>query len=179
MIKVLFCLLMFAGFSMAQDASSALKAGRELSGAVKTGDMMWMVEKMYPSWKNKLAARLPGGMKELMDTYRKMGEALKEHDFKIESFEVMSPAGEYVVKAGTEKLVVLPTRTVIAIKNPETGQTVRGEKLGFLYALTKIGKNEPWTFIDGTTIKLNDLRNLIYDVPLNIVQPSVSQKVLP
>ncbi len=179
MIKVLFCLLMFAGLSMAQDAASAQKAARELSGAVKTGDMMWMVEKMYPAMKNKLAHNLKGGMKELEETYRKMGEIIKQQGIKLEAFDVMAPVGEYSVKANTEKLVVLPTRTIVAVKNPQTGQMVRIEKLGFLYAVSKIGENEPWYFIDGATIKVNDLRNLIYDVPLNIVQPPVSQKILP
>ncbi len=178
MIKVFFCMLMFAGLSLAQDAASAQKAARELSGAVKTGDMMWMVEKMYPALKNKLAHNLNGGMKELEDIFRKMGETIKQQGIKLEAFDVMSPVGEYSVKGNTEKLVVLPTRTVVSVKNPQTGQTVRVEKKGFLYAIAKIG-TDAWSFIDGATINLNDLRNLIYDVPLNIVQPPVSQKILP
>ena len=175
---LILCIALLANVSLAQDAASAQKAARELSGAVKTGDMMWMVEKMYPNMKKSLARRLPGGMEQLETTYRKMGEEIKKPGIRIESYEVMAPAGEYPVKAGTEMLVVLPIRMVVSMKNPQNGQLVRIEQRSFLYAIAQKGDHPTWFFIDGSSLSMNELRSYIYDIPLNIPLPPVSKKVL-
>jgi hypothetical protein len=172
------CLLLATGFVSAQDAASARQAARELAGAAKTGDMMWLVEKMYPQLRANLAHNLPGGMKQLNDQYRAMGQALKQQGVRISEFEVQEPYSECVVKAGREKLVVLPTRCVFEGKDPSSGRNFKLEKISFLYALTEVGSKN-WTFIDGSTLTLNDLRSLITDVPLTIALPPVSQRVLP
>ena len=54
MIKSLLAGMMVAAVCAVQAGEygdSAVRAARELSGAVKTGDMMWMIEKMYPPMK--------------------------------------------------------------------------------------------------------------------------------
>ena len=67
MFKNLFAGLFFAGACVLQlqageYGDSAVQAARELSGAVKTGDMMWMIEKMYPPIKKQLVSSFPGAV---------------------------------------------------------------------------------------------------------------------
>ncbi len=59
---------------------SAVRAARELSGAVKTGDMMWMIEKMYPPMKKQLVASFPGGEASFMETMREKDAGRRRRD---------------------------------------------------------------------------------------------------
>ena len=71
MIKSLLAGMMVAAVCAVQAGEygdSAVRAARELSGAVKTGDMMWMIEKMYPPMKKQLVASFPGGEASFMET---------------------------------------------------------------------------------------------------------------
>ena len=78
MIKSLLAGMMVAAVCAVQAGEygdSAVRAARELSGAVKTGDMMWMIEKMYPPMKKQLVASFPGGEASFMETMREKMQA--------------------------------------------------------------------------------------------------------
>ncbi|MEG2809943.1 MAG: hypothetical protein RR889_04760 [Akkermansia sp.] len=175
MIKSLILLLAVASLSLAQDAASAVRAARELTGAVKTGDMTWMAEKMYPQLKATLATSV-GGIEQLKAQFRKAGEMMKKEGFVCESFETFEAFGEYNVKNKTEKIVIIPTRMVCSILQGQ--QKMKMEQKGFLYAVAKKSAPETWYFIQGST-SLNSLRDLFYDLPANIPLPEVSRKALP
>lgn len=117
MIKSLLAGMMVAAVCAVQAGEygdSAVRAARELSGAVKTGDMMWMIEKMYPPMKKQLVASFPGGEASFMETMREKMQAaaavMKERGMVVETYEIGQPAAEHLVKGGGEVLVVLPTR---------------------------------------------------------------------
>ena len=128
MFKNLFAGLFFAGACVLQVQAgeygdSAVQAARELSGAVKTGDMMWMIEKMYPPIKKQLVSSFPGGEAAFMKTMREKMQAaaadMKERGMVVETYEIGNPTAEHLVRNGTEALVVLPTRMVISMKRPD------------------------------------------------------------
>ena len=175
MFKSLLLLLACAGLGVAQDAASAVSAVRELSGAVKTGDMSWMVDKMYPSLRKTLQES-EGGEEKLKVKFLQAKEAMKKAGFVVESFEVLPPAGEYDVKQGREKMVIVPTRTVFSIL--ESGKKVKMEQKGFLYAIAKKDNPGTWYFLAGNA-NLNQVRDLFYDLPDNIALPELSTKPLP
>lgn len=161
---------------------SAVRAARELSGAVKTGDMMWMIEKMYPPMKKQLVASFPGGEASFMETMReKMRSAatvMKERGMVVETYEIGQPTAEHLVKSGSEALVVLPTRMVISMKRPD-GMLVKLENTGVLVLVKDLKDKGPWTFIDASKINANGLRSMFYDLPENVNLPPVSSRQLP
>lgn len=175
MFKSLLLLLVCAGMGAAQDAASAVSAVRELTGAVKTGDMSWMVDKMYPQLRDSLK-KSEGGEEKLREMFRQAQLSMKEANFVVESFEVLPPAGEYEVKQGTEKLVIVPTRTIFSMD--QAGKKVRLQQNGFLYAIAKKDAPDKWYFLAGNP-NLNQIRDLIHDLPDNITLPEVNTKPLP
>lgn len=162
--------------------SGALQAARELSGAVKAGDMMWMIEKMYPPMKKQLVASFPGGEAAFMKTMKEKMEAaasvMKERGLVVETYEINNPTSEHIVNTGAEALVVLPTRMVISMKRPD-GVPVKMENTGVLVLVKDIKKNGPWTFIDASKMNVNGLRSMFYDLPATVVLPPVTTSQLP
>ena len=144
MIKSLFAGVMVAAACAVQAGEygdSAVQAARELSGAVKTGDMMWMIEKMYAPMKKQLVSSFPGGEAAFMKTMREkmQGAAavMKERGMVVETYEIGQPTAEHLVKNGDEVLVVLPTRMVISMKRPD-GMPVKIENTGVLVLVKDI-----------------------------------------
>ena len=186
MFKNLFAGLFFAGACVLQVQAgeygdSAVQAARELSGAVKTGDMMWMIEKMYPPIKKQLVSSFPGGEAAFMKTMREKMQAaaavMKERGMVVETYEIGNPTAEHLVRNGTEALVVLPTRMVISMKRPD-GVPVKTESKGILILVKDVKENGPWTFIDASKMNVNGLRSLFYDLPAQVVLPPVSSCLL-
>ena len=131
MFKNLFAGLFLAGACVLQlqageYGDSAVQAARELSGAVKTGDMMWMIEKMYPPIKKQLVSSFPGGeaafMKAMREKMQAAAAVMKERGMVVETYEIGNPTAEHLVRNGTEALVVLPTRMVISMKRQDGEQ---------------------------------------------------------
>lgn len=160
---------------------SAVQAARELSGAVKTGDMMWMIEKMYAPMKKQLVASFPGGEAAFMKTMReKMQQAaavMKERGMVVEIYEIQPPTAEHLVKNGSEALVVLPTRMVISMRRPD-GVPVKMENTGVLVMVKDLKDKGSWTFIDASKINANGLRSMFYDLPEKVNLPAVSSRML-
>lgn len=185
MFKSLFAGLLVAGVCAVQGGEygdSAVQAARELSGAVKTGDMMWMIEKMYSPIKKQLVASFPGGEAAFMKTMREKMQAaaavMKERGMVVETYEILPPTAEHLVKNGTEALVVLPTRMVISMKRPD-GIPVKVENRGVLVMVKDIKDNGPWTFIDASKMNANGLRSMFYDLPVKVDLPEASSRQLP
>ena len=179
MIKSLLAGMMVAAVCAVQAGEygdSAVRAARELSGAVKTGDMMWMIEKMYPPMKKQLVASFPGGEASFMETMREKMQAaaavMKERGMVVETYEIGQPAAEHLVKGGGEVLVVLPTRMVISMKRPD-GVPVKVENTGVLVLVKDLKDKGPWTFIDASRMNANGLRSMFYDLSLiHISEPT-------
>ena len=163
MIKSLLAGMMVAAVCAVQAGEygdSAVRAARELSGAVKTGDMMWMIEKMYPPMKKQLVASFPGGEASFMETMR----------------EKMQAAAAVMKERGM--VVVLPTRMVISMKRPD-GVPVKVENTGVLVLVKDLKDKGPWTFIDASRMNANGLRSMFYDLPEKVNLPPVSSRQLP
>lgn len=181
---------LFAGVALAaacavqagEYGASAVQAARELSGAVKTGDMMWMIEKMYAPMKKQLVASFPGGEAAFMKTMREKMQAaaavMKERGMVVETYEIGNPTAEHLVKNGDEVLVVLPTRMVISMKRPD-GMPVKMENTGVLVLVKDLKEKGPWTFIDASRMNANGLRSMFYDLPEKVNLPPVSSRQLP
>lgn len=185
MLKSLFAGLVLAAACAVQAAehgASAVQAARELSGAVKTGDMMWMIEKMYPPMKKQLVSSFPGGEAAFTKTMREKMQAasavMKQRGMVVETYEIGNPAAEHLVKNGTEVLVVLPTRMVISMKRPD-GMPVKMETTGVLVLVKDLKNKGPWTFIDASKMNANGLRSMFYDLPEKVNLPPVSSRQLP
>lgn len=114
--------------AVSEEGRSAVEAARSYGAAVRSFDMGWALDYMYPPLKKTLAerfssregnerenalivmglreekteqtrARNQANLKALRDHYVKMGKAMAGSGMKIESFAVREPVAEYVVTA--------------------------------------------------------------------------------
>lgn len=123
-LPMLLCTLASAAVSEA--ARSAVEAARSYGAAVRSCDMGWALDSMYPPLKKTYAekyanrsgkeadnariimgltdetsaearARQQAALKALRELYVRMGEQMKSSGIKIESFTVREPVSEYIV----------------------------------------------------------------------------------
>ncbi len=140
--------LLLAPLAMSQTVTehgqSARDAARELAGAIRSSDMSWMVDRMYPPiqrvYADRLGARSARGevessqrylgsrresdaeaiarmernMRNLRTSYMKMGAAMKQQGVRIENYLVGEPFSEYVVTP--------PKNTVTGVLRDKQGQ---------------------------------------------------------
>lgn len=116
-----------AGAAVSEAARSAVEAARSYGAAVRSCDMGWALDSMYPPLKKTYAeqfanrsgkeadnarrimglaeretvgeakARQAAALKALREHYVAMGRRMAENGLKIESFTVREPVAEYVV----------------------------------------------------------------------------------
>lgn len=67
--------------------------------------------------------------------------------------------------------------TVTRIKMVQKGQTFTIESTGFQVAISDKDKND-WTFIDGSTVSVNDLRSLFPNFPADTKFPPIARKTV-
>lgn len=173
--------------STAEYAASAQKAATELVGAIKTGDMKWVLDKMYPRYKTNVINKMAGGERALREKLVNMEKDFKQAGFKVESYDIGAPSPPLFLENDSVVLVTLPTRMVFSVQDG-THRT-RAETVGFLYAIRHIEtKNEqgvitrkatPWSFLDGKSVRTNELRDLFYDFPLDLKTPPITERILP
>jgi hypothetical protein len=172
-------------------AASAVAAVRQLGAEVVQGRYKVAVDRMYPQWKDRTARQL-GGMDKLE---AKMTEASREMTRQGVSMVSFQPAGESQVfevwpgkkrqtangKTGeifvyTKWLVIIPTVTRFNIIRDHQNQVI--ESRGFQVAISDKGTND-WTFIDGASLTVRELRSLFLTLPEDFKLPEIERRAVP
>ena len=169
---------------------SAVNAVRDLGNQVVQGRYEVAVERMNPLWKERTAARIGGEAamkKQLADVSRQMNQ----QGISITSFQPDGRPRSYEVGPGkkvetvngrqvesliyTKWLVLVPTVTKFSLIPPGSTKPVAIDSTGFQVAISDKGKSD-WTFIDGSSLTLSDLRRLFINLPEDLVLPPIGKK---
>jgi hypothetical protein len=163
--------------------ASAVAAVRHLGEQVVLGRYHVAIEKMNPMWKDR-AARRAGGMasleRQLQDVPRRMlrdgVSILSSHpQGEPKVFEV-SPgranpdgSGEIIY---TKWLIFVPTITTSRVIRESEPRPILFESIGFQVA---VSDKEPldWTFIDGSSVTVNELRSMFPTRPADFELPPI------
>jgi hypothetical protein len=170
--------------------SSAVAAVRHLGEQVVLGRYHVAVERMNPMWKER-AARRAGGMKALMEQLDGVARQMVEQGVSIIAsapkgqprvFEV-SPGRKKSIVDGQEVeqmiytrwLILVPTVTTYRILVEGEPRPVVIESTGFQVA---VSEKDPldWTFIDGASITVNELRSLFLTLPKDLELPPIERR---
>ena len=170
--------------------ASATAAVAALGKQVEIGRYEYAIQKMYPTWKERMAGRL-GGEAELEKQLAAVSRQMVSAGVTITSFTPQGRPSSYEVGIGkkvenvggqhvesmtyTKWLVLVPTLTKFTVINKENGQTMKVDSTGFQAAISDKGKND-WTFIDGSSLNANELRKLFVNLPQDIELPPVGKK---
>lgn len=178
-----------AGLSAAQAAAppevsaAAVAAVEDLGKQVVLGRHRAALERMYPPWKERLAAEV-GGMEKLEEAISSTGKILAEQGIQFLSFRATDPPAAYQVATAGEGgkpdskqwLMIIPTATEIRITAPgKPGELPEIRVVvnhGFQVAVSGKDKGD-WTFIDGSKLRLSELRSMFPDLPEDMELPGV------
>jgi hypothetical protein len=154
-----------------------------LGNEVLRSNFSYAVENMYPRWRTRQAKRM-GSEQKMLETFSKAGEQMQEMGITIDSFTALDPQKAYHVhpkmRDGVkqisssddlhyEVLVLVPTRMKMSFMMQ--GQPKRSfMRESFQIAVAREGSNQ-WTFIDGATIRVVDLRSMFPLLPRNLELP--------
>jgi len=176
---------------------SAMEATQVLCDQTVKGDMTIAVKKMYPKWKKKEARKVGGAAKLEALLLGKLKEA-KAHGVNITLMKARQPISAFEVNFGLEEqvvngqrvkkgvyrewLVFVPVVQFVTAENRATNppEIVDMRMEGYQVAICKKGTND-WTFIDGSTMKAFQLRQLFPYLPAkdeDLGLPKIGGKML-
>ena len=165
-----------------ESASAAVAA---LGNEVVLGRYKAAIDRMYPLWKKRTAKRL-GGMEKLEAQLDGVARQMVQQGISMISFQPQGQPRSYEVGSGSKMevtkesvtynqwLVLIPTVTKFRITR-QNEKTVVIESIGFQVAVSDKGKND-WTFIDGSGLSVNNLRNLFYNLPADMELPPTGKR---
>ena len=159
---------------------SAKLATEALGREIMKGNVMYGIDNMYPRWKNFLAKRA-GGEANINKKAQLAVKMMNDNKVVIVDFQVGHPHKllkvnmrkkpnlpkvYYPVDFNFQTLVVVPTTTVVQMAkiDPKTGKPLRIKKNSSQIAIYDEVTTK-WSFIDGSSISPNELRNLFPTMP--------------
>jgi hypothetical protein len=173
---------------------SAVAAVKTLGEQVVLGKHEVAIERMYPEWKER-AAKQAGGMDKLEAQLAKVSQMMAQQGVQLISFKPQGAPSSYEVQMGKEEvlengkkvekaiykkwLVLIPTviefRTTVPAEKGGVPKFVVIQSTGFQAAISDKGKND-WTFIDGASLTVTELRRLFITLPENMQLPPIKRK---
>jgi hypothetical protein len=166
---------------------SATFAVSDLANQVLQGNYQIAIDKMYPEWKKNIARKL-GGLDIFNQKLAGIQKAMTENGVTMLEFKpTLSPqlleGGVSTIIQGSDSqnqsadamkwIVIVPTTTRLRILKEGTPMPILIQSKGYQIAITDKDKRD-WTFIDGSGLKLSELRELFITIPMDTVLPEVS-----
>lgn len=174
----------------AEVVSSAVGAVNDLGKQIVAGRFQTAIEKMNPQWKERAAARV-GGVAELEKQLDGVSRQMVAQGVTILAFEPKGAPRSFEVGPGkkvetingqavesliyTKWMVLVPTSTRFRIFPKGQTKPLLIESISYQVAISDKGKND-WTFIDGSTLALSELRKLFINLPSDLELPPVQKK---
>jgi len=167
-------------------SDSAKAAVQKLGVEMMKGNFKYSIDRMYPRWKRRLAARQGGGMAKLDAALANTIQQQVKMQMKVVGYQVKDPTaffsvwkakkidpntGEPIIDAtGREKIVshwlaIVPTVVRVKIPDPQRGGMIRQiEESSYAIAISEKGSND-WHFMTGMKPSVQDLRSLFPSLP--------------
>ena len=145
---------------------------------------------MFPQWKERTAKRM-GGMEKLQQQLDGVADQMIRQGIAIIDSVPQGQPRAFEVDAGkkvevidgvdieklryTKWLVLVPTVTKFRALIKGDPVAVIIESTCFQVAISEKGKAD-WTFIDGSTVSVNDLRSLFGNLPQDLELPPLEKR---
>jgi hypothetical protein len=169
-------------------SASAVAAVRQLGSEVVQGHYKVAIDRMYPQWKERAAAKI-GGMEKLEEKLTEASREMVRQGVSMVSFQPAGAPQVFEVWPGkkmqtvngkptetlvyTKWLVLIPTVTRFNIIKDHQNRVI--ESRGFQVAISDKGKND-WTFIDGAALTVRELRSLFLTLPEDFKLPEIERR---
>lgn len=179
-----------ASSAPADVVASAVAAVAKLGDEVVLGRFQVAVDRMNPTWKERTAKRM-GGMEVLEKQLAGVARQMVQQGISMISFKPQGRPRSFEVGPGKKVetvngvaveslifnkwLVLVPTITKFRIMREGEVKPLFIESIGFQVAISDKEKND-WTFVDGSSLSVNDLRSLFGTLPQDLELPPLEKR---
>lgn len=168
--------------------ASAVDAVRDLGEQVVLGRYHVAIERMNPMWKDR-AARRAGGIATLEEQLQGVARQMVRQGISIISSRPLGQPRVFEVWPGKNEgeneeelvfnkwLIFVPTVTTYRIMVEGEPRPFVIESTGFQVA---VSDKQPldWSFIDGSSVSVNELRSLFINLPADVELPPIERREL-
>jgi hypothetical protein len=144
--------------------ANAVKAVQAVGDQALRGEFKEVIGKLYPRFRKRAVKRV-GGEAALTETFRKMMEDLAKTGITVTKFEAEPALHAFDIPGFNEWLVFVPTKRTIRFIDPETKKVQRGVLKDYQIAIRKKTEDASWTFLNGSTLEIRELRALFPSLP--------------
>lgn len=123
-----------------------------------------VVAKLYPRFRQR-AVKQAGGEAALVATFSKMFSDLSATGITITQFVAEPALHAFDIPEFSEWLVFVPTARTIRFLDPTTRQVQKGVLRDYQIAIRKKNGEGDWTFLNGSTMEISELRTLFPSLP--------------
>ncbi len=147
--------------------ADAVTAVQEVGNQTLRGEFEAVVKKMYPRFRKRSAKKL-GSNEEMVAQMRKVVNDFTISGITIMAFEAEPAFHGFDVPEFNEWLVLVPTVRTIRFIHPETGVRKVREVFDYQVAIRSKEEGASWSFLNGRTLKMQELRSLFPSLPADI-----------
>ncbi|MDP0491939.1 MAG: hypothetical protein Q7Q71_12895 [Verrucomicrobiota bacterium JB023] len=144
--------------------AEATREVQTLGNEILKGNMKFAVEKMYPRFRKQAAKRF-GGEAAVEAAVLKLFNELAEQGVDLIDFRAEPAVSGYHVPSHDEWLVFVPTVKTLRGVIPQNGKVVVVESRDFQVAVRSRKEGSEWTFINGSGLRVQELRQLFPTLP--------------
>ena len=151
----------------AEVLADAVRATQAVGDQTLKGEFDAVVAKLYPRSRKRAAKRL-GGNQAVADKMRERVNEFAAGGMVITKFVAEPALHGFDIPEFSEWLVFVPTTRTVRRTDPETGLAQFLEFTDYQVAIRKKEAGSEWSFINGSTLKMSELRSFFPTLPLEI-----------
>ena len=154
--------------------ADAVVAVQNVGDQTLKGEYAEVVEKMYPRFQQRSAKKLGGKAKMALEMKAAV-DKFAASGMKITNLTAEPALHGFEIPEFREWLVFVPTTRTVRRIDPETGLAQRLEITDYQAAIRK-HDGKDWTFLNGSTLSLLELRSLFPSLPNGIEKWAIPEK---
>ena len=159
----------------AEVLASAVDAVQKVGDQTLRGEFDEVVEQLYPRFRQRAAKKL-GSNEELVNQMRKLVNEYAASGITITKFSAEPALHGFSIPEFNEWLVFVPTTRTVRFIDPQTGLKEVKEVSDYEVAVRSQKDGGTWSFLNGSTMKIQELRSLFPSLPADIEEWAVPQK---
>ena len=158
----------------AEILADAVKATQAVGDETLKGDFDGVVKKLYPRYRKRAAKRL-GSNEALTEQMRKLVNEFAASGMTVTKFEAEPAIHGFDIPEFSEWLVFVPTKRTVRRIDPTTGLTQWAEIKDYQVAIRKKEVGASWSFINGSRLKMTELRSFFPSLPNDLEEYAVPE----
>lgn len=161
----------------AEVLAAAVAAVQKVGDQTLRGDFEGVVEQTYGRFQKRAAKKL-GSNEELAAKMRKLVDDYAASGIAITGFVAEPAMHGFDIPEFNEWLVFVPTTRTVRFIDPQTGLKQVKQVPNYQVAICSQKEGSSWSFLNGSTLKVQELRALFPSLPAGIEEWAMKKKTL-